>query len=664
LTIADRYLVVADGAVNRLDMCRQIAVGDVHVLCPSGADDGDGALPREWTLIRPSEVGEQTQLREEFLRFLNDWPERPVCGPHSFENLFRQADGYSVWWTGPGIERNTDSVRFAELQMVWAFDRTLQSLDVSKVYISVRSVALASVLVSRCEGGRVAYEFVEGSARPSRDPWAGRASWLVGAIRRLVAHPARVVLAALVARLTAMSGLSAGGQRDRPGIIFTSQFARCVQVTGDDVSVWFWQRLCERINALAPQTRCCHILRLGREMPGYRAVSFFYHTAWPLFRRIECAVAPRECFPALGDWFQSVPRQLVALWRYWRLETQASFRESFSFAGADVSPYFVSRLRDAVAGISDWAQTTGSIRRSIESVGDVRAMLVFEEMYRPGMMNIAAARSLGIPTIGVQHGMIMPGHLVYTLPPGQVRGGPIPDYFAATSAYAKDVLTRHGAYPAHRVWVTGSPRFDGLVLDPPNRQAARTRLGLSQDCLVILVTTQTAAWFPNAVRAIFESVADRPHCVVCVKTHPKRAGLSPDAYRSLAREVGATNILCFDDRFDDLLAACDVLVSGWSTTILEAMLLGRRTICVNFSGQPDGYPYVEEGASVGARSPSDVRRALGEVLSGQRLDQLEAHRKRFLERHAGPSAAGRAGLTMAAQVLEVAGIRASSEPAA
>jgi CDP-glycerol glycerophosphotransferase (TagB/SpsB family) len=287
----------------------------------------------------------------------------------------------------------------------------------------------------------------------------------------------------------------------------------------------------------------------------------------------------------------------------------------------------------------------------------VRAMLVFEEMYRPGMLNIAAARALGIPTIGVQHGTINPTHMMYTLPPGQVSGAPIPDYFAAYSEYAQEVMTVYGAYPRERIWVTGSPRFDELVNNPPDRQQARTRLDLPADKQIILVTTQTAAWFSAAVKALFAAARTRNDVIVCVKVHPKANAHSTEFYRSLAQQVGATNVIYFDDRFGDLLAACDVLVSGSSTTVLEATLLGRRTICVNFSGVADRYPYVEDGASVPARSAREMETALDAVLSSETREQLEAARQRFLKRHAGPSATGEAGMVLARNIVELAGTK-------
>jgi hypothetical protein len=650
-----RYLVVADATSGWLEgAARQLRHGTVQVLLPAAADGVLRGAPEEWELLSVSEVADQDRLREEFLRFLQDWPSRPVLDGRSFDEVFRHVGGYSVWWTDPGIERNVDAGLFAELQILWALDHAIQQRQPSRIFIHTKSAAFATVLVSRCQRAQLPYEMLNGSARPRSSTWDGRTQWLLRNLRQLTLYPVKVGIRAIAARVLAKTDISHSGRDDRPAIVFTSQFSRCARVTPDGVDVWFWKALSDQLRALLPRVRCCHSTRLGREIPGYRAVSFFYHTAWPLLRKIENAVPVRERYAALGWWAQAVPRQLSALRRYAHLEAQPGFRASFSFAGADVSALYVPRVRAAVAGIAEWAQTVGATVKSLEAVGNVRAMVLYEEMYRPGMINIAAARALGIPTVGVQHGMIMPAHLIYTLPAGQVRGAPIPEYFAATSPYVKEVMSVCGAYPAERIWVTGSPRFDELIKNPPDRRQARERLGLPHDKRVILITTQTAAWFAAAVKSVFEVAATRPEWFVCVKVHPKTRGVSSDGYRSLAQQVGAGNVLCFDDQFDDLLASCDVLISASSTTILEATLLGRRTICVNFSGAPDRYPYVDDGASIAARSHSEVEQALETALSTGGSDHIEDERRRFLHRHAGPSATGGAGALLAARILDVA----------
>ena len=157
-------------------------------------------------------------------------------------------------------------------------------------------------------------------------------------------------------------------------------------------------------------------------------------------------------------------------------------------------------------------------------------------------------------------------------------------------------MSKCGAYPAERVWVTGGLWLDYLVAAPPDGGSARQRLKLPMDQRLILVATQPYPWFPTAVRAVLEACKSVPDCTVCVKLHPNDFPL--DLYRTMVRETGADNVRLFETDFYELLAACDVLISGSSTAVLEAIVLGRKTICINFSSEPDKFPYVEDGGAL------------------------------------------------------------------
>ena len=97
--------------------------------------------------------------------------------------------------------------------------------------------------------------------------------------------------------------------------------------------------------------------------------------------------------------------------------------------------------------------------------------------------------------------------------------------------------------------------------------------------------------------------------------------------------------------------------------MLEAILAGRHTICVNFSSQPDPYPYARDGGSLPARSGGELLRALDLAFDPAAQQRLEQDRQRFLVRHAGPSAEGQGADTLAGYVLSLSGTPASPERA-
>jgi len=180
---------------------------------------------------------------------------------------------------------------------------------------------------------------------------------------------------------------------------------------------------------------------------------------------------------------------------------------------------------------------------------------------------------------------------------------------------------------------------------------ARTRLGLPIEKRVVLVTATSSVRSVDAVRAVLQLTTDREDCVVCVKSHPFEK-VPIDFYKTIGESVGAKNALYFEEDFEDLLAACDVLISYLSTTILEAIIARRTTIYVNLSNLADGYPYVDHGGSLGAKTIGELGEQLDKALSQEIEPEFAESRERFLRRHLGPTTDGRGAASLAKRITE------------
>ena len=224
----------------------------------------------------------------------------------------------------------------------------------------------------------------------------------------------------------------------------------------------------------------------------------------------------------------------------------------------------------------------------------------------------------------------------------------MPDYFSAYGQYGKEVLTRHGSFPAEKVWIGGAPRFDRVLRKQTDRVDARARHGLPSDKFIILVATETFELSGGIVRVLLEFCRDIDEVLVCVKLHPGDRFM--DRYVAMARRFRAKNVRFYRAHFNDLLAASDVLIGAASTTLLEAILTGKATICANFTNEPDRYPYVADGGSLGAGSPEQLRMALERVRRAEDDPRLARSRREFLRRHLGPTATGRGAATMASLI--------------
>ncbi len=649
-------LVIVDAADEALRQAERLCVRDAVTVLNLDADSADRSLPDNWQSVATGELLDGDALRDDFLAFLDAWPRRVLFGGKSFDQLFSRPGGYSLWWTGPGAERHPDAGVFPKLKVLWIADRAIRRHSPERVLIYTRQPDVAHALASRCEREECLYEFLPGSADGSLDPCPSGLSWFCVSLLWLLAWPWYVLVRAVFARLMT-PGLKNPGPKNlgtrgsAPSIVYSSEFFRSSQIEQGRVSVCFWDGLRSALAKADPLMQCVYlptILFPGRYRE-YRSVGRLYHTGWRLLRQLSNIAPMRERYAALGAQLRTAPSHLAALIRYWRLERTGEYRNSFVFANADVAALYVPSLRRTFSRFGVWAQAVAAITKSIKAVGEVRVVLVTEEMYQSGMLLIAAAKRLGIPVVGVQHGTIFPLHLNYTIPPGHLEGAPAPDYFAAYGQQAKDTVSKYGAFPRDRVWITGSPRFDSLVNDPPDAASARAELGLPSRKKIVLLATQDYPWFQRVAEAVFTALGNSSEHLICVKTHPRDVPL--DVYRQIARRTETENVRFFNDHFDRLLTACDVLVSGSSTTVFEAILLGRKAICANFSEEPDRYPYSRDGGALAARSEPQMRESLEHIFREDRAEDLAGRREEFLRQHAGPSAEGRAAETLAGLVL-------------
>lgn len=616
-------------------------------------DDAEAwPIDARWTRWTRGDLEDLERLRGEFLAFLDAWPRQrfSALGGKSFDEALRLPDGYSIWWTGPGVARHPDHGVFTQLRDVWSIAAAIERSRCGSLVLLGPDRQVAAIVAEKCRESGIAFEVSPPSAPPASSDWSGRWAFLFSSLVNYLGSPFAATLRAFLCNRRVRYRPEPPQEREQPAVVMTALFPREFRVHGDRAEIAFWSEVSAEFERATPHVRLRHLLHTTADRFANLGLDRWHcHRAWPELRKLAgLAPLPNQTV-GWRAWLKSAWPLIKTLAAYCRLERTSEFRGSFRFAGCDVAPLYAPLLRRAIGRVHKWSHDVAAFEASLRAVGNVRAVLLMGELYPFAMPVIAAARNLGIATIGAQHGTIFPMHLMYTPPPGQIDAAPTPDRFAAYGEFSEATLCEIGAFPKDRVAVVGSPRFEHLVRDAVDSTSARDLLELPRDKRVIVLATQIYPWFKLAARALFEAVRERGDVVVCVKMHPHDRTL--DEYRRLTAEVGAANVRFYADRFAELLAACDVLVSGSSTATLEAILLGRRTICINFSTEPDRYPYVAEGGSLGATNAAGLHGAIAAALDPRLAAQHETARRQFLERHLGPTVDGRAASAFVDLVL-------------
>ncbi|MBP1888131.1 CDP-glycerol glycerophosphotransferase family protein [Sinorhizobium mexicanum] len=199
----------------------------------------------------------------------------------------------------------------------------------------------------------------------------------------------------------------------------------------------------------------------------------------------------------------------------------------------------------------------------------------------------AVARMSGIPSLTIETHCLNAAYCRYT----SIRT----DYAAVYSDHFVQEYDRHFGIPAERVRSFGSPR----ILRPhyynseEARLHARERLGLELGAdRIIAVPTQPmppalsmALWrmIIQAAKGLMQPVK------VLLKTHPEEGQGHIERYRHIIDDEAAGDICSvIDPDIKNLLMASDLVLTAYSVTALEAVVLERNVAIV---GQPGvSYP--------------------------------------------------------------------------
>lgn len=191
--------------------------------------------------------------------------------------------------------------------------------------------------------------------------------------------------------------------------------------------------------------------------------------------------------------------------------------------------------------------------------------------------------------------------------------------------------------PAHRVQITGNPRFDSVDFASWRKQGA--------SCLAALQLQRAPLLFlSNPIElqgygtvdlklALFETflrearpVLEQLGIPLVVKLHPHE---TPSDFQAVADKLGMTITISVNEALFAVLASARAAVVMASTVGLEALVFGIPLAVLQIPGHEFAFEYVERGAAIGL-VPGSMQQGI-EVLLG---DQEPSHSaEAFIERH-------------------------------
>ncbi|MEZ5334875.1 MAG: CDP-glycerol glycerophosphotransferase family protein [Methanolobus sp.] len=270
--------------------------------------------------------------------------------------------------------------------------------------------------------------------------------------------------------------------------------------------------------------------------------------------------------------------------------------------------------------------------------------LVVTDEYNPiGRATVTVGKIHCIKTIAIQHGVVSaerPGFYHYfdeISNKAEYKSPyyPLPDTTAVFGPYYKELLETVGNYPPASVEVTGSIRYDDIIKRRQSfdRDNTLVSLGIDPDQKVILYTSQPISKEENdkVLSALINAISGIPDLQLIIKLHYAEKGVNESIISEYDNEI----IILQNYDIYELINACDVLITVFSTTALEAMILERPVITINLTGKRDMMPYAESGAALGVYSRNDLKNAILAVFEDENvISSLRTNSRKFVYQHA------------------------------
>jgi glycosyltransferase involved in cell wall biosynthesis len=245
--------------------------------------------------------------------------------------------------------------------------------------------------------------------------------------------------------------------------------------------------------------------------------------------------------------------------------------------------------------------------------------------------------------------------------PGYVEGVDI----AVLSPAAKEWFIRDGIPPEH-LFVIGQPRFDLILKQKYNPARLRSELGIPEDKGIIVLATQPMVesylWTEKErekfIKVVAEGMKDFPEKQLVMKLHPDE---NMDIYRQILGNIGDDKTtVCRDTDTYELLHACDLLITFYSTVALEAMLFNKPVITMNLFGKTDIFPFARSGAALGVYQAAELVPAMKKALyDAAAREELARKSREFACEHAykPDGQASKRGAELILQLLEEAAVK-------
>jgi hypothetical protein len=221
-----------------------------------------------------------------------------------------------------------------------------------------------------------------------------------------------------------------------------------------------------------------------------------------------------------------------------------------------------------------------------------------------------------IHNVIIQHGLINKYSLQAFLP---FEG----EYFLAWGEYTKDYLVENFV-DEKKIVLTGGINFDETLKITPDKAKIAAYLGVDPDKKWIVFTTQQKGTGDcPSEEEIHLGITESAKAAMRYKdyqlifqVHPSQS--IDDVLKKLDNVTENTAVAGRYKNTEELIAASDGLITFFSTTAVDALILNKPIMLINMSEDRDFLPFVKQKAAVGAYVKEDISKCFDDLVRQSR----------------------------------------------
>ena len=271
-----------------------------------------------------------------------------------------------------------------------------------------------------------------------------------------------------------------------------------------------------------------------------------------------------------------------------------------------------------------------------------KAILIPYEKGSYALALIIACKKLGIKTIGIQHGAFDSlGHNDYAHTYLQSEktpfGIPIPTHMLVWGNSSKNFLINKG-YPKNKISVIGNPEFYDMKKIKKDQNTLRIKFNFPTETKIILFTTSKLqrGYISDEKRAYDEYVLEEllnlysndPNYIIILKPHPVKEPTY--VYEEIIKKYDAKNCFIKTENILELIQLSDLLISVESSTIIDAIALGKMVIAITFDGSSWMDPQIAKNILI-LSELKNLKINIEKILNDETLQNtLHDEQKKFL----------------------------------